>query len=88
MGVALRTDIETHAVVDMLDSMQLFAMGFSWGGFESLLIGGRKRPGRSPESLTEHGPTLRLYAGLEDVDDLIADLKSGFDGLVKNGRKP
>ena len=49
------------------------------------VIGGRKKPGRSPESLAEHGPTLRLYAGLEDVDELIADLESGFDRLGKNG---
>ena len=67
------------AVGAMLDHMQLFAMGYSWGGFESLII--PFTPHRSASTWTVRGPCLRLQIGLEHPDDLIADLDAGFARL-------
>lgn len=67
------------ALANMLDNMQLFSMGFSWGGFESLIV--PQYPGRSrtATSWDKPGQVLRLHAGLEDVNDLIADLDQGLN---------
>lgn len=69
------------ALAAMLDGMTLFGMGFSWGGFESLILPVRPEATRTATSWTAPGPTLRLHAGLEDPRDLIADLERGFDRL-------
>ncbi len=79
-GVVLN-DVPQDRVVAMLNGMELFTMGFSWGGFESLMI--QTTPARARTSTTWEatGPTLRLHAGQEDSDDLIADLDQGFKRL-------
>jgi cystathionine beta-lyase len=66
------------AVDAMLDSLQLFGMGFSWGGFESLAIPFDCSEYRTATTWAPGGPTLRLHIGLENVDDLKADLDRGF----------
>jgi cystathionine beta-lyase len=75
--------IVLHAVPDkavnaMVDGLAHFGLGFSWGGFESLVV-----PGHFPRSFPPHleGPLLRLHIGLEDVEDLKADLATGFERL-------
>ena len=60
----------------MLDGLELFGMGFSWGGFESLII--PVRPERALAPFAPRGPALRVSVGLEDPDDLIADLAAGL----------
>jgi cystathionine beta-lyase len=70
-----------HALAQMLDGMQLFGMGFSWGGFESLIIPFDPRGYRTATAWTDVGPALRVHIGLEDVGDLIADLDAGFARL-------
>ena len=65
----------------MLDGMELFGMGYSWGGFESLLLPTDPAPIRSATKWSAAGPLLRLHAGLEDPDDLIADLERGFERM-------
>lgn len=67
------------AVAAMLDGLQLFGMGYSWGGFESLVV--PFRPHRSATTWTAPGPALRFHIGLESPDDLIADLTQGFKRL-------
>ncbi|MGE0713876.1 MAG: cystathionine beta-lyase [Alphaproteobacteria bacterium] len=79
-GVVLRP-YGKPAVDAMLDGMDLFAMGASWGGFESLILPGAPQDLRTATRWTAPGPALRLHIGLEDVDDLIADLSAGFDRL-------
>ncbi|MEO1090707.1 MAG: cystathionine beta-lyase [Pseudomonadota bacterium] len=64
------------AIAAMLDHMELFGMGFSWGGYESLMI--PAQPKRTAVPWTEPGSILRLHIGLEAVDDLIRDLEAGF----------
>ncbi len=66
-------------VAVMLDNMELFGMGFSWGGYESLMI--PFYPARTASKWTHDGLCLRVYAGLEHPDDLIADLEAGFKRL-------
>lgn len=68
------------ALAAMLDNMKLFAMGFSWGAYESLLVPFKALRTASP-NWNPKGTTLRLHAGLENVDDLIADLEEGFKRL-------
>lgn len=68
-------------IVAMLDGMRLFAMGWSWGGFESLIIPTYPERTRSATPWDAGGPCLRLHVGLEDPADLIEDLAEGFARL-------
>ncbi|MCC7273815.1 MAG: cystathionine beta-lyase [Alphaproteobacteria bacterium] len=65
----------------LLDGMDLFAMGASWGGFESLILPAHPEDLRTATRWTGAGPVLRLHVGLEDPEDLIADLAAGFERL-------
>lgn len=62
----------------MIDGLKLFTIGYSWGGFESLVLPVSPRSMRTATQWTETGHLIRLHIGLEDVDDLIADLEEGF----------
>jgi cystathionine beta-lyase len=66
------------AIAAFLDDMQLFAMGYSWGGFESLILPVKIDKQRSATTWTEGGTLFRVHIGLEDVSDLIADLEAGL----------
>lgn len=70
-----------QAMAAMLDGLQLFGMGFSWGGYESLVIPFDATSYRTATKWEPEGPALRLHIGLEDVDDLRADLDAGFQRL-------
>jgi len=65
----------------MLDGMELFGMGYSGGGFESLIIPSHPEKLRTAKPWHSAGPTVRIHAGLEDLDDLVDDLARGFDRL-------
>tara|TARA_R110002111_G_scaffold34641_7_gene68612 strand:- start:1780 stop:2976 length:1197 start_codon:yes stop_codon:yes gene_type:complete len=69
-----------------LEAMHLFSMGFSWGGFESLVIPCDQQLTRMKGSWTDSraGPLLRFHIGLEAVDDLVADLTTGFAAMTGN----
>jgi cystathionine beta-lyase len=68
-----------QAAVDaMLNSLTLFGMGASWGGFESLAIPFDCTSYRTATKWAPGGPTVRLHIGLENIDDLKADLDRGF----------
>lgn len=62
----------------LLDNLSLFAIGYSWGGFESLAILADPKPVRSATQWGTDGHLVRLHIGLEDPYDLIADLSAGF----------
>ena len=79
-SIVLRRDFLKPAVDAMLDGMELFGMGASWGGFESLIMPQHPARLRSAKPW-DSGPVLRLHAGLEDRDDLIADLERGLARL-------
>jgi len=75
------TDYSKDAIAAMLDGLDHFAMGYSWGGFESLIIPSWPKDMRTATDWKATGPLLRLQIGLEDPDDLIDDLNAGFDRL-------
>ena len=66
------------AVARFVDSLQLFQIGVSWGGFESLCVPLYLQP----MGYTEPRWVLRLYCGLEDPEDLIADLEQAYAAAI------
>ena len=80
-GVFSGNTADTSSVAAMLDGLELFGMGYSWGGYESLMIPTEPAKNRTATTWSEPGPSLRIHAGLEDPDDLIADLEAGFARL-------
>ena len=69
------------AIAAMVDDLELFGMGASWGGFESLILPTDPNSMRSVTPWPYEGQCMRLHIGLEDPDDLIADLTAGFKRL-------
>jgi cysteine-S-conjugate beta-lyase len=65
----------------LLDTLKLFGMGYSWGGFESLVIPFDCTSYRTASKWAPGGPALRLHIGLENVEDLKADLARGFEAF-------
>ncbi len=53
-------------------------MGYSWGGYESLIVPFDASSYRTATRWAPEGPALRIHVGLEDIDDLKADLAAGF----------
>jgi cysteine-S-conjugate beta-lyase len=74
------------AVYAFLDTLELFGIGASWGGYESLAIPFDCTPARTATRWAPGGPTVRFHIGLEAVDDLIADLERGFAALAVAAR--
>ncbi len=71
---------ERAAIAAFCEGRRHFAIGYSWGGFESLIIPARIDRMRTAKPWTG-GPLVRLHVGLEDPADLIADLDEGFDAM-------
>jgi cystathionine beta-lyase len=82
-GFILARPYSDAALGAMMDGLELFGMGSSWGGFESLMIRTHPERSRTATRWTAPGPSLRIHAGLEDPGDLIADLEMGFDRLAR-----
>ena len=74
-----------RAVGAFLDALDLFGMGLSWGGYESLVILFDCSGYRTATRWAPGGPTLRFHIGLEDPNDLITDLDRGFAAMAKAG---
>ena len=79
-GVVLKP-VSEPAVAAMIEGLELFGIGSSWGGFESLAIRADVRKIRTATTWNGGGPLLRLHIGLEHPDDLIADLERGLARL-------
>ena len=79
-GVELNP-VPKHAVAAMLDGLELFGMGYSWGGYESLIIPVYPAKIRTATKWADDTICLRLHIGLEAVEDLLADLGKGFERL-------
>ncbi|MEL8055083.1 MAG: cystathionine beta-lyase [Pseudomonadota bacterium] len=81
-GVILK-DIDKTKLDAMLESLKLFGMGFSWGGYESLVIPCCDQLDRLEIDRIHNraGPLLRFHIGLENPDDLIEDLDRAFQSL-------
>ncbi len=76
-GFVLKDNFDKSNVAAMLDDMELYSMGYSWGGFESLIVPYGTMPARTAQPWTS-GQLIRIHAGLEAAEDLIADLEAGF----------
>lgn len=80
MGLVLKP-CAAQSLRNFVDSLELFHLGFSWGGFESMIMPQDPMPARTASQWPYAGPLVRLHIGLESPDDLIADLKAGFARL-------
>ena len=74
--------VPQKAVYAFLDTLELFGIGASWGGYESLAIPFDCASVRTATRWEPGGPTVRFHIGLEAVEDLIADLERGFAALA------
>ncbi|HEX4369821.1 MAG TPA: cystathionine beta-lyase [Rhizomicrobium sp.] len=68
--------VSDSGVAALVEGLHHFGIGYSWGGFESLILPSHIQ--RTAEAFDAKGPVIRIHAGLEDPDDLIADLEQGF----------
>jgi cystathionine beta-lyase len=73
------SEADSHRFIDALD---LFGIGGSWGGFESLAIPANPGKDRTATPWVAEGPLIRLHIGLEDPDDLVADLDRAFAAVA------
>ena len=79
-GVVLKP-VSHKALAAFMDDLALFGMGFSWGGYESLIVTSHTH--RTAKPFHTNGPLIRIHAGLEDAGDLIADLEQGFERMAR-----
>jgi cystathionine beta-lyase len=75
------------AVDAMLDGMKLFGMGYSWGGFESLMIRAKPEIFRTAVPWPADHTVIRVHIGLDDVEDLKADLAAGLDRMTQANKQ-
>jgi cystathionine beta-lyase len=73
--------VPQHALAAMLDDLELFGLGYSWGGYESLVLPFDCKTYRTATRWAPAGPALRFSVGLEDLEDLKEDLDEGFTRL-------
>ena len=74
--------VSKAALTHFMDGFSHFGLGWSWGGFESLIVPAHIK--RSVAPFPAAGPVLRIHAGLEDAQDLIADLERAFARLERH----
>jgi cysteine-S-conjugate beta-lyase len=79
-GIVLKPAAKA-AVDAFIDSLDLFGIGASWGGYESLIQPSYPERSRTATRWQAEGPLVRIHIGLEDPQDLIADLAQGLDRL-------
>lgn len=77
-GVVLK-NCSQQAFAAFMNSVTLFGLGYSWGGYESLIVPAHIT--RTARKFEAEGPVVRIHAGLEDVNDLIADLDQAFSKM-------
>jgi cystathionine beta-lyase len=83
-GVVFRPDISVEATHRMVDALKLFGIGASWGGYESLALPTTGFVTRTAEKPDFGGAMVRFHIGLEDPEDLIADLKQALTAMMRD----
>ncbi len=81
MGVKFKAGVCEEQVATIVDKTDLFGIGFSWGGYESLILPTKPAQTRVVTANQCQGSSMRLHIGLEDVDDLLADLAQAFAAM-------
>lgn len=77
-GVVLKDKYSDAERNRMMEGLELFPIGYSWGGYESLVVQDNPADTRKTYRFPHSGPYMRIHAGLEDPDDLIRDLEQGL----------
>ncbi len=77
-GIILKP-VSHAAIAAFTNGLRHFGLGYSWGGYESLIVPAHFV--RTAKPFAADGPLLRIHAGLEDADDLVADLAAGFERM-------
>jgi cystathionine beta-lyase len=80
-GIEFQRQFTTAATHRFVEALDLFGIGSSWGGYESLAVPTTGFVTRTAGGKPFAGPVVRIHIGLEDVDDLIADLAHGLAAL-------
>jgi cysteine-S-conjugate beta-lyase len=80
-SVVLKEGVTDRALCAMIDGMEIYGIGASWGAFESLIMPFDPMESRSATQWPYKGPCFRVHAGLENLDDLTDDLEAGFKRL-------
>src|SRR3984957_6352198 len=83
-GVEFKPEFSAASTHRFVEALELFGIGASWGGYESLAVPTTGFITRTAGSGKFAGPVVRLHIGLEDVDDLTADLRQGLDVMLKS----
>ncbi|HCK0392911.1 TPA: cystathionine beta-lyase [Salmonella enterica] len=81
LTIELKSQYTQKNTEAFIDALELFGIGASWGGFESLVLPANVKGARSATDWNQHGQFIRFHIGLEDVNDLLADLTQGLNKL-------
>lgn len=81
LTIELKSQYTQKNAETFINSLELFGIGASWGGFESLVLPANVKGARSATDWNQHGQFIRFHIGLEDVNDLLADLTQGLTKL-------
>ncbi|MGE5527017.1 MAG: cystathionine beta-lyase [Rhodospirillaceae bacterium] len=79
-GIVLKP-VDHEALARFVNGLELFGIGLSWGGYESLITVSHAQAARTATQWAQQGPLLRLHIGLEDPEDLLADLDRAFRAM-------
>lgn len=82
--IEFKQGVQTAGLEALVDSLSLFGLGASWGGYESLVSLVDMQKARTVTDWSQRGPLLRLHIGLEHPQDLIADLEQGLQILRRS----
>jgi cystathionine beta-lyase len=85
-GVVIKPEFSPESTHAFVEALELFGIGASWGGFESLALPTTGSITRTAGGSKFDGPVVRLHIGLEDVADLIPDLEQGLKVMREFGR--
>ncbi len=90
LSFILNEEYNFDQLCNMINNYDIFRIGASWGGFESLVMVFDPKPIRTATKWTKKGLCVRLYIGLENSEDIIKDLENGFKRLknATNIKKP
>lgn len=78
LTIEFKPDYTAEQVDRFIDGLDLFGIGASWGGFESLVLPANVTGTRTATDWKGHGHFVRFHIGLEDISDLLEDLENGF----------
>ena len=83
--IEFNDEVSNDEALKFVDNLKFFSIGASWGGYESLAT--VTVPPRTAADLSKRGVFVRFHIGLEDIDDLLADLRQAFDKIKTKGAK-